>query len=84
MSFVDEDLTTRILHRWLNGTNMTELKAQNSLRTLQRFVIKVFIVNYDLRNTIILKVTLISYFSKSISITILESDLISISSFILI
>ena len=34
---------------------MTELKAQNSLHTLQRFVIKVFIVNYDSKNTDMMK-----------------------------
>jgi hypothetical protein len=30
---------------------MTELKAQNSLHTLQKFIRKAFIVNYGLRDT---------------------------------
>ncbi|PKY41974.1 hypothetical protein RhiirA4_455686, partial [Rhizophagus irregularis] len=32
-SFVNESYTLNILQRWLNATNMTELKAQNSLHT---------------------------------------------------
>ena len=49
--FVDEALTINILQRWLNATNIPELKAQNSLYTLQRFVQKAFIINYDSRDT---------------------------------
>ena len=49
--FVDETLTINILQRWLNSTNMTELKRQNSLQTLQRFVRKAFIINYKSRDT---------------------------------
>jgi hypothetical protein len=30
---------------------MTELRAQNTLHTLQRFVQKALIINYDSRNT---------------------------------
>ena len=51
ISFIDEALTINVLQRWLNGTNMSELRAQNSLYTLQRFIRKVFIINYDSRNT---------------------------------
>ena len=51
ISFVDESYTLNILQRWLNVTNITELKTQNTLRTLQRFVQKAFIINYDSRNT---------------------------------
>src|SRR5207249_3303645 len=49
--FVDEALTINILQRWLNATNIPELKAQNSLYTLQRFVQKSFLVNYSSRDT---------------------------------
>ncbi|PKC00982.1 hypothetical protein RhiirA5_382069 [Rhizophagus irregularis] len=51
ISFVNESYTLNILQRWLNATNMTELKAQNSLHTLQKFIRKAFIVNYGLRDT---------------------------------
>ena len=50
ISFIDEALTINVLQRWLNGTNMSELRAQNSLYTLQRFIRKVFVINYDSRN----------------------------------
>jgi hypothetical protein len=49
--FVNEALTMQILKRWLNATNLTELKARNSLHTLQRFVRRTFIVNYNSRDT---------------------------------
>ena len=49
--FVDEAETINILQRWLNATNMNELRAQNSLFTLQRFVRRAFIINYDSRDT---------------------------------
>jgi hypothetical protein len=49
--FLDETLTLDILQRWLNATNMTELKAQNSWHVLQRFVRRAFIVNYERRDT---------------------------------
>ena len=42
ISFVDETL---ILQRWLNAMNLSELKRQNSLYTLKRFVRKAFLVN---------------------------------------
>jgi hypothetical protein len=48
--FLDENLIQDILQRWLNATNMTELKAQNSWHILQRFVRKAFIVNYESRD----------------------------------
>jgi hypothetical protein len=51
ISFVDESRTINVLQRWLNATNMTELRVQNSLRILQRFVQKAFVINYDSRNT---------------------------------
>lgn len=49
--FVNETLTIDILQRCLNATNMTELKAQNSLSTLQRFVRRAITVNYNSRDT---------------------------------
>ena len=49
--FVDENLTINTLQRWLNATNMTELRAQGSLHTLQRFVQKAFAINYSSRNS---------------------------------
>jgi len=48
--FINETLTISILQRWLNATNMTELRARNSLHTLQRFVRRAFIVNYNSRD----------------------------------
>jgi len=50
ISFVDEFFMANVLQRWLNATNMTELRTRNTLRTLQRFVQKAFIANYDSRN----------------------------------
>ncbi|RIA86379.1 hypothetical protein C1645_829388 [Glomus cerebriforme] len=44
--FIDESLMKDLLQRWLNMTNMSELKAQDSLNTLQRFVCKALIINY--------------------------------------
>lgn len=49
--FIDETLTINTLQRWLNATNMTELRSHDSLHTLQRFVRKAFIINYDSRDT---------------------------------
>ncbi|RIA78827.1 hypothetical protein C1645_842250 [Glomus cerebriforme] len=49
--FIDESLTKDLLQKWLNVTNMSELKAQDSLNTLQRFVHKALIVNYVSRDT---------------------------------
>ena len=51
ISFVDKSITTHILQRWLNATNMVELKTQNTLCTLQSFVQRVFMINYYSRNT---------------------------------
>jgi len=53
--FVDETLTINILQRWLNATNMTELKAQNSLHTLQKFVRRTFFINYNSRDADVTK-----------------------------
>src|SRR5436190_3430822 len=49
--FIDEASTINTLQRWLNATNRVELRAKNSLHTLQRFVQRAFIVNYNSRNT---------------------------------
>ena len=49
--FINKDLMINVLQRWLNATNVTELKAQNSLHTLQKFVQRKFIINYKLRDT---------------------------------
>ena len=49
--FVDEDLMINTLQRWLNATNMNKLRTEGSLRILQRFVRKAFIINYDSRDT---------------------------------
>ncbi|GES80885.1 hypothetical protein GLOIN_2v1840951 [Rhizophagus clarus] len=49
--FVDEALTMNVLQRWLNATNINELKVQNSLCMLQKFIRKALIVNYDSRDT---------------------------------
>jgi hypothetical protein len=49
--FLNETKTLDILQRWLNATNISELKAQNSLHTLQRFVQRAFIINYESRDT---------------------------------
>ncbi|CAB5355701.1 unnamed protein product [Rhizophagus irregularis] len=48
--FINENLMLNILQRWLSATNMTELKANHSLRTLQKFVQKAFVVNYNSRD----------------------------------
>src|SRR5437870_12272227 len=32
-AFVDESVTTNVLERWLNATNTTELRDQNTLRS---------------------------------------------------
>ncbi|RIB27322.1 hypothetical protein C2G38_2029473 [Gigaspora rosea] len=37
-AFVDESATTYVLNRWLNTTNINELKAQNSMHHLCRFI----------------------------------------------
>ena len=47
--FIDENKTIKMLTRWLNGTNMIELKAQGSLRVLRKFVQSAFVMNYDKR-----------------------------------
>ncbi|RIA84045.1 hypothetical protein C1645_832838, partial [Glomus cerebriforme] len=49
--FVDKSLMKDLLQKWLNATNMSELKAQDSLNTLQRFVHKALIINYVSRDT---------------------------------
>jgi hypothetical protein len=46
---VDETVTSTVLKRWLLGTNLTELKARNSFYTLQKFVRRAFILNYNSR-----------------------------------
>ncbi|GBC25343.2 hypothetical protein GLOIN_2v1840951 [Rhizophagus irregularis DAOM 181602=DAOM 197198] len=48
--FINENLMLNILQRWLSATNMTELKANHSLRTLQKFVQRAFVVNYNSRD----------------------------------
>jgi hypothetical protein len=47
---VDESVTVQVLSRWLNATNMEELKAQRSLPHLRRFVQHAFVINYEKRN----------------------------------
>ncbi|CAB4382008.1 unnamed protein product [Rhizophagus irregularis] len=48
--FVDESVTIHVLSRWLNATNIDELKAQHSLPHLRRFVQHAFVINYKERN----------------------------------
>ena len=51
VAFVDESVTLDVLERWINATNTTELRGQNTLPTLRRLVRKAFIINYDSRDT---------------------------------
>lgn len=44
-AFVDESVMVHVLNRWLNATKMDELRAQNSMVNLRRFVIKAFAIN---------------------------------------
>ncbi|CAB4435775.1 unnamed protein product [Rhizophagus irregularis] len=50
ITFVDESVTIQVLSRWLNATNMAELRARHSLPHLRRFVQHAFVVNYEKRN----------------------------------
>jgi hypothetical protein len=50
IKFVDESATVQVLNRWLNATNMAELKAQGTLSHLRQFVQHAFVVNYESRN----------------------------------
>ena len=54
-AFVDESVTTNVLERWLNATNTTELRDQNTLYTLRKFVRRAFVINYDSRDTEVTK-----------------------------
>ncbi|CAG8756731.1 12720_t:CDS:2, partial [Dentiscutata erythropus] len=38
LAFIDESATSHMLNRWLNATNVNELKIQNSMRYLCRFI----------------------------------------------
>ena len=51
LSFVDESVTISILRRWLNATNLTELRARNTMYYLRRLVINAINVNFLMRDT---------------------------------
>ncbi|CAG8711494.1 3381_t:CDS:2, partial [Cetraspora pellucida] len=51
VAFVDESATAHVLGRWLNATNLVELKAQNSMQHLCKFIQRAFIINYSSRDT---------------------------------
>ena len=67
------------LQRWLNATNMTELRAQNFLQTLQRFVQKTFILNYNSRN---IEAKTLDRLTKDIAVT--EKTLQAICNYIIL
>jgi len=48
---VDESTAISTLHRWLNATNITELRAQNTMQYLHKLVINAIFVNYIERDT---------------------------------
>ncbi|KAF0473027.1 hypothetical protein F8M41_024913 [Gigaspora margarita] len=50
LAFVDESATAHVLSQWLNATNIDELKAQNSMRHLCKFIQQAFAINYSSRN----------------------------------
>ncbi|KAF0541216.1 hypothetical protein F8M41_005596 [Gigaspora margarita] len=49
--FVNESATTQVLERWLNATNIEELKTQNSMHYLCKFIQHAFAINYLSRDT---------------------------------
>ena len=51
VSFVDESVTRYALTRWLNATNLTELRLQNTMPYLRRFVRNAVAINYISRDT---------------------------------
>ncbi|KAF0549275.1 hypothetical protein F8M41_025454 [Gigaspora margarita] len=51
VTFVNESATTQVLERWLNATNVEELKTQNSMHYLYKFIQHAFAINYLSRDT---------------------------------
>ncbi|CAG8625361.1 3502_t:CDS:2, partial [Dentiscutata erythropus] len=51
IAFVNESATVKVLERWLNATNIEELKAQNSIHYLYKFIQRAFAINYLSRDT---------------------------------
>ena len=48
---MDDSATAHVLGRWLNATNIDELRAQNSMHYLCNFIQHVFAINDSLRDT---------------------------------
>ncbi|RIA82773.1 hypothetical protein C1645_834829 [Glomus cerebriforme] len=51
IAFVDESAAIHVLSQWLNATNMKELRAQNLLPYLCRFIWHAFAINYSSKDT---------------------------------
>ncbi|PKK58861.1 hypothetical protein RhiirC2_871429 [Rhizophagus irregularis] len=51
VTFVDESVAEHVLSRWLNATNLDELRAKNSMYYLCKFIRHAFAINYSLRDT---------------------------------
>ncbi|CAG8803180.1 22547_t:CDS:1, partial [Dentiscutata erythropus] len=51
IAFVNKSATVKVLEWWLNATNIEELKAQNSMHYLCKFIQHAFAINYLLRDT---------------------------------